>query len=67
MKIVLASASPRRREILSMVCDDFDIRVSNVDENVPANTPLYDIPKILAERKALSVPIEDDDNSGLPF
>ena len=59
MKIVLASASPRRREILSMVCDDFDIRVSNADENVSCDTPLYDIPRILAERKALSVPIED--------
>jgi septum formation protein len=61
MKIVLASASPRRREILSMVCDSFDIRVSNADETYSSDTPLDEIPKILAERKALSVPMEQDE------
>ena len=61
MKIVLASASPRRREILSMVCDSFDIRVSNADESYSGDTPLDEIPKILAERKALSVPMEQDE------
>ena len=59
MKIVLASASPRRREILSMVCNSFDVRVSNADENYESDTPLEEIPRILAERKALCVPIED--------
>lgn len=61
MKIVLASASPRRREILSMVCSSFDIRVSNADEGYGSDTPLAKIPEILAERKALSVPIEADE------
>lgn len=61
MKIVLASASPRRREILSMVCDSFDVRVSNACESYSPDTPLDEIPKILAERKALAVPNEDDE------
>ena len=33
MKIVLASASPRRRELLSMVCKDFSVRISNTNES----------------------------------
>ena len=61
MKIVLASASPRRREILSMVCDSFDVRISSASESYSDDTPLDQIPKILAERKALSVPMEQDE------
>ncbi len=61
MKIVLASASPRRREILSMVVKDFDIRISNAKEDYENDTPLDQIPRILAEKKAMSVPMEDDE------
>lgn len=32
-KIILASASPRRKEILGMLCSDFDVVVSNADES----------------------------------
>lgn len=34
MKIILASASPRRKEILSMVTNKFDVIVSNIIEEV---------------------------------
>lgn len=61
MKIVLASASPRRRELLSLVCDSFDVRVSNADESYGSDTPLTQIPKILAEKKALGVPLNEDE------
>lgn len=57
MKIVLASASARRKEILSSVCDDFEIRISNADESYSSETPLVEIPKILASKKALAVPM----------
>lgn len=35
MRLILASGSPRRRELLSMVTKEFEIRVSNVEEVVP--------------------------------
>lgn len=33
MKVVLASASPRRRELLARIVEDFEIMVSDFDEN----------------------------------
>ncbi len=61
MKLVLASKSPRRREILSMVTTDFEVRVSGADENIDSDIDLYDVPRILAERKAEATPIYDDE------
>ncbi|MBQ3040057.1 MAG: septum formation protein Maf [Clostridia bacterium] len=61
MKLVLASKSPRRREILSMVTSNFDIRVSGADEKIDADIDLYDVPKILAERKAEATPIYENE------
>lgn len=34
MKIILASASPRRKQLLSMVVPNFEIIISNVDEKI---------------------------------
>ena len=34
MKIILASKSPRRKEILSMITNNFEIIVSNVEEKI---------------------------------
>lgn len=34
MKIILASASPRRKELLRMIVQNFEIQVSNIDENL---------------------------------
>lgn len=61
MKLVLASKSPRRKEILSRVTSNFVVRVSDADESYSSDTPLDEIPKILAERKALSVEMADDE------
>lgn len=61
MKLILASKSPRRKEILSRVTSDFEVRVSNADEQYSPKTPLDEVPKILAERKALCVPMNDDE------
>ena len=55
MDIVLASASPRRREILSSVCEKFDIRVSEVDESFSGYVHPLEAVKILAERKGRAV------------
>ncbi len=59
MRIVLASKSPRRKEILSLVCEDFDIRVSDADESYGEDIVLSDVPRILSERKALAVDMKD--------
>ncbi len=61
MKIVLASKSPRRKEILSLVCDEFEIRVSDADEGYGEDTPLPDVPRILSERKAMAVSMAEDE------
>ena len=61
MKIVLASKSPRRKEILSLICDEFEIRVSDADESYDESTPLCDVPRILSLRKAMAVNMADDE------
>lgn len=61
MKLVLASKSPRRREILSMVTEGFEVRVSGADENIDTIVDNFDVPRILAERKAEATPIYDDE------
>ena len=61
MKIVLASKSPRRKEILSLVCDEFEIRVSDADESYGDDTPLLDVPRILSARKAMAVSCAEDE------
>ena len=61
MKIVLGSKSPRRKEILSLVCDNFEIRVSDADESYSSDTPLSEVPKILAERKAMAIEMAEDE------
>lgn len=61
MRVVLASASPRRKEILSMVCSNFEIRVSNADEKYDKDTPHCDVPSLLAKIKAEAVPLYGDE------
>ncbi len=52
---ILASGSPRRKELLSLIIPDFEIVVSGCEESVPDGTPAEKVPAILAEQKALSV------------
>ena len=53
--LILASGSPRRRELLSLITDKFEVLVSGCDEFVPEGTPAEKVPAILAEQKALAV------------
>ena len=51
--IVLASNSPRRRELLSGLGIDFDVRVlPGIDESYPADLPVHEIPLYIATAKA---------------
>ena len=61
MKLVLASKSPRRRELLSMLNCNFEVRASEADESFDKGTPLINVPKILAERKANATPLYEDE------
>jgi len=53
-KIVLASQSPRRKELLQLAGFQFDIRPVDVDETWPPNLPVPEIAGFLAEKKALA-------------
>ena len=54
-KIILASASPRRKELLKQITDDFEICVSSVEEIVPDTIPTEEVPQYLATLKAKDV------------
>ena len=53
--LVLASASPRRKQLLSLLTSNFDIEVSSVDETIPDNVTASDAAAFLATKKALDV------------
>lgn len=50
--IILASASPRRQELLRLIFNDFIIKPSDVDESVNADIELKKYPEYLAVKKA---------------
>ncbi len=50
--MILASASPRRNELLSLILDEFQIEPADVDESIENNIPLEQIPAYLAAKKA---------------
>ena len=52
-KVVLASASPRRRELLAGLDVDFEVRtLPDVDESYPAHLQGGDIPLYISKKKA---------------
>ena len=58
-RLILASGSPRRRELLSGMGYTFEIQVPDVDENVSGKA--CDIVAALSKRKALAVADKNDD------
>ena len=55
MRIVLASKSPRRRELLGELYKDFEIITEETDESLPAEVHPREGVAILAERKGRAV------------
>jgi septum formation protein len=53
--LILASQSPRRRQILEMLGFAFTLRVGDTDETPPEGAAAETIPQRLAERKALAI------------
>lgn len=52
MYVILASNSPRRRELLLRICPDFTVLPADADETVEEGTSPEETVKILARRKA---------------
>ena len=56
MSLILASASPRRRELLGLFRVPFEVRVSDIDETMDPEKPPYDEVARVSAAKALAVP-----------
>lgn len=54
-KLILASASPRRKELLSLAGYEFEVCVKSVDESVPDGIEPEKAVEITARKKALAV------------
>lgn len=61
MKIILASKSPRRKEILEMAGYEFEVKVSNADENIKADT-ITEMSLLISKRKCDAVFSENQDS-----
>lgn len=57
-RIVLASQSPRRKELLSKMDIEFDTIHVNIDESIDDVTPPVEAAIGLSEKKAMAIPIE---------
>lgn len=54
-KLILASASPRRRELMARITEDFQVIPSGVDETVPDGIDALEQAEYLARIKALDI------------
>ena len=54
-KLILASNSPRRKELLGVLGVPFDVIVPGCDESYPADAEPLSVPAVLARRKAEAV------------
>lgn len=61
MNLILASASPRRKELLGLYHIPFSIRVADIDETMnPENAPFDEVARV-SRRKAMAIEAGDDD------
>ena len=55
MEVILASGSPRRRELLHYIYDDFAVLTADVDETAPSGIDAYALPEYLSKIKCAAV------------
>lgn len=61
-RLILGSASPRRRELLSGLDVEYEVRlIPNIEENYPDKLEGEDIPLFLSEQKSLAYDLGDDE------
>ena len=61
MQLILASGSPRRRELLSLFGIPFAVRAADIDETMDPQKPPFDEVARVSRCKALAVPHEEAD------
>lgn len=62
MKVVLASNSPRRKELLAGLDIDFEVRVlKGIDESYPESLPTKEIAQYISQKKAQAYTIAEDE------
>ena len=62
MKYILASKSPRRKELIGQIVKDFEIITKEVDESLPSDIHPREGVEMLAVRKGAAVANELDEN-----
>jgi len=60
INVVLASASPRRKELLKLLFEDFQINPANIDETVSADISPFEVAENIAVKKSQAI---KDENS----
>lgn len=61
MNLILASASPRRKELLSLFHIPFEIRIADIDETMDSCKAPYDEVARVSRLKAMAIPRGEDD------
>ena len=61
MQLILASASPRRKELMGLFGIPFVIRAADIDETMDTNKSPYDEVARVSYLKAMAVPREAGD------
>jgi septum formation protein len=54
-RVILASQSERRKQLLEWAEIDFDVMVSETDESYPTDLPIEEVPVYIARNKALAI------------
>ena len=63
--LILASASPRRNELLRLITPDFTVDVSDADETLPDGLDAHEAVALLARRKAEAVAARRDQSDAV--
>lgn len=58
-RVILASKSPRRKELLSLICESFEIIPADIDESVPQNVAAEEAAEYISTQKAFAIDSED--------
>ena len=61
MNVILASASPRRQELLKLFGFPFTVRAADIDETMDETASAFDQVGQISRRKALATPREKND------